>query len=122
MGWQLLNRASHPAHPQPKAMRRSVPCACAFRRGLQKHSWRRRCSRGIRTKAREKHIQGMVILKAEISKEGDVTDLSVVSGHALLVPAATEAVKQWKYKPYLLNGQPIAMEAQVSVSFELLPK
>jgi len=71
--------------------------------------------------ARGKHIQGMVILRAEISKEGDVTELALVSGHPLLAPAAIEAVKQWKYKPYSLNGQPIAVETQVKVAFELQP-
>jgi protein TonB len=71
--------------------------------------------------ARGKHIQGMVILRAEISKEGDVTELALVSGHPLLAPAAIEAVKQWKYKPYVLNGQPIAVETQVKVAFELQP-
>ncbi len=72
--------------------------------------------------ARVKHIQGTVILKAEISKEGNVTDLSVVTGHPALATAAIEAVKQWKYKPYLLNGQPVAVETQVSISFELPPQ
>ena len=72
--------------------------------------------------AREKQIQGLVVLKAEISKEGDVTELMLVSGHPLLAPAAIEAVKQWKYKPYQLNGQPVAVETQVSVSFELRQK
>jgi len=72
--------------------------------------------------ARVKHIQGTVILKVEISKEGDVTDLSVVTGHPSLATAAIEAVKQWKYKPYLLNGQAIAVETWVSVSFELPPQ
>jgi protein TonB len=72
--------------------------------------------------AREKRIQGLVILKAEINKEGDVTDLTLLSGHPLLAPAAIDAVKQWKYKPFLLNGQPIAVETQVSVSFVLQMK
>jgi TonB family protein len=71
--------------------------------------------------ARDKHIQGTVILRTEISKEGDVTESTLVSGHPLLAPAAIEAVKQWKYKPYLLNGQPVAVETQVSVAFELQP-
>jgi periplasmic protein TonB len=61
----------------------------------------------------------LVVLKVEISPEGDVTDLSLVSGHPLLVPAAIDAVKQWKYKPYLLNGQAVTVETQVSVSFRL---
>jgi protein TonB len=69
--------------------------------------------------AREKRVQGLVVLKVEISPEGDVTDLSLVSGHPLLVPAAIDAVKQWKYKPYLLNGQAVTVETQVSVSFRL---
>jgi periplasmic protein TonB len=72
--------------------------------------------------AREKHIQGTVILKVEISREGDVTDVNVVSGDPLLAPAAIEAVKQWKFKPYLLNGQPVVVETQLSVAFELSPK
>jgi len=67
--------------------------------------------------AREQHIQGTVILKAQISKEGDVAQLDLVSGHPLLVPAAIEAVKQWKYKPFLLDGQPLVVETQVSVDF-----
>lgn len=68
--------------------------------------------------AREKHVQGTVILKVEISRGGDVTDVKLVSGDPLLAPAAMEAVKQWKFKPYLLNGQPVVVEAQLSVAFE----
>jgi len=69
--------------------------------------------------ARLARIQGSVVLKAEIDKNGDVEDLTLVSGHPLLAPAALEAVKQWKYKPYLLNGQPVAVETQVTVAFQL---
>jgi periplasmic protein TonB len=72
--------------------------------------------------ARDQHTQGMVVLKVAISKEGDVTNLMLVSGDPLLAPAAIAAVKQWKYKPYLLNRQPVALETQVSVSFELRSK
>ncbi len=71
--------------------------------------------------ARGKHIQGMVILRAEISKEGDVTELTLVSGDPLLAPAAIEAVKQWKYTPYLLNGKPVVVETQAKIAFELQP-
>jgi len=69
--------------------------------------------------ARRARIQGSVILTTEIDKNGNVEDISLVSGHPLLAPAAIEAVKQWKYKPYLLNGQPIAVETQVTVAFQL---
>lgn len=69
--------------------------------------------------ARQSRIQGLVVLKALLDTNGDVEDLTVVSGHPLLAPAALEAVKQWKYKPYLLNGQPAKVETQITVSFQL---
>jgi periplasmic protein TonB len=69
--------------------------------------------------ARRKHIQGSVVMQAEISKEGNVEYLKVLSGDPLLAPAATKAVKEWKYKPYLLSDQPIAVETQVTVNFTL---
>lgn len=70
--------------------------------------------------AKQARIQGLVVLQAEIDRNGDVKELTLVSGHPMLAPAAIEAVKQWKYKPYLLNGQPIAVETQISVNFQLL--
>jgi len=69
--------------------------------------------------AREQHVQGVVVLQARIDKEGNVSDLQLVSGHPLLAPAAMEAVKQWKYKPYLLNGNPVMIETQIQVNFTL---
>jgi TonB family protein len=67
--------------------------------------------------ARQKHIEGVVVLTAVIDARGDVQDLTVVSGDHLLASAATEAVRQWKYKPYLLMGDPTNMETQISVNF-----
>jgi TonB family protein len=72
-------------------------------------------------KARKEHIQGTVVLQAIIGKEGDVENLQVISGHEMLVAASIEAVKQWKYKPYLLNGEPVEVETQVDVVFTLNP-
>jgi TonB family protein len=69
--------------------------------------------------ARHDRIQGQVVMKVEISKDGDVESVDLVSGHPALAPAAIEAVKQWKYKPYLLNGIPMAVETQVIVNFSL---
>jgi len=60
-----------------------------------------------------------VILQAEISKTGDIQNLRLISGHPMLAPAAIEAVKQWKYKPYLLNGEPVEVETTVQVNFTL---
>lgn len=69
--------------------------------------------------ARQARIQGVVLLQAQISKEGNITNLQLISGHPMLAPAAIEAVKQWKYKPYLLNGEPVEVETQVQVNFTL---
>jgi len=69
--------------------------------------------------ARQARIQGQVVLQAEISKEGAIQNLQLISGHPMLAPAAIEAVKQWRYKPYLLNGEPVAVDTQVIVNFTL---
>jgi protein TonB len=65
------------------------------------------------------HIEGSVDLIATISKEGAITHIKVLSGDAQLTKAATEAVKQWKYKPYLLNGEPVEIQTQVTINFKL---
>lgn len=72
--------------------------------------------------ARQARIQGSVILRVHINKSGDVESMQLISGHPMLAPAAVEAVKQWKYKPYLLNGEPIAVETSVTVNFTLADK
>jgi protein TonB len=69
--------------------------------------------------ARQARIQGVVLLQAQISKTGDIENLQLISGHPMLAPAAIEAVKQWKYKPYLLNGEPVEVDTQVQVNFTL---
>jgi len=69
--------------------------------------------------ARQARVQGTVLLLAHIDKDGNIVDLQLISGHPMLVPAAIEAVKQWKYTPYLLNGAPVEVETQVEVNFVL---
>jgi periplasmic protein TonB len=67
--------------------------------------------------AQKAHIQGTVVLTALIDKEGIIQNLLLVSGHPLLAPAAIEAVKHWRYKPFLLDGQPVPVETTVTVNF-----
>lgn len=69
--------------------------------------------------ARAARVQGEVVLTAVISVNGDIENLQLVSGHPMLVPAAITAVKQWRYKPYLLNGQPVEVETTITVIFSL---
>lgn len=65
------------------------------------------------------HVEGTVLLTAVIDTQGRVTQLRTLSGHPLLIAAAVNAVQQWRYKPYILNGQPVEVETQVSVVFTL---
>jgi protein TonB len=69
--------------------------------------------------ARQARIQGTVVLRAVIGKDGSIENLTLVSGHPMLAPAAIDAVKQWKYKPYLLNGEPVEVDTEVLVNFTL---
>jgi protein TonB len=69
--------------------------------------------------AKQARIQGVVVLQALIGKDGSITGLHVVSGHPMLTNAALEAVKEWKYKPYYLNGEPVEVETTINVNFSL---
>jgi periplasmic protein TonB len=69
--------------------------------------------------AKQARIQGVVVLQALIGKDGNIQNLHVVSGHPMLTTAALEAVKEWKYKPYYLNGEPVEVETTINVNFSL---
>ena len=69
--------------------------------------------------ARDAKIQGAVVLHAVISKDGIVDNLQVISGPADLRASALDAVRQWTYKPYVLNGEPTAAETTITVNYSL---
>jgi len=69
--------------------------------------------------ARQSRIEGTVVLHAIIDKDGRVAELQVISGHPLLARAALDAVKQWRYKPTLLNGEPMKVDTTISVTFTM---
>jgi periplasmic protein TonB len=69
--------------------------------------------------AKQAHIQGTVVLAATISKAGSIENLQVVSGHPMLRQAALDAVRNWKYKPTYLNGEPVEVETTINVNFSL---
>ena len=69
--------------------------------------------------AKSARIQGTVRFTAIIGKDGTIQNLQLVSGHPMLVQSATEAVKQWVYKPTLLNGEPVEVITQIDVNFTL---
>jgi len=71
------------------------------------------------TDAKNDHIQGSVKLQVTVDKKGNVANIRASSGPERLVAPAIEAVKQWKYRPYLLNGDPRVVETEVNVNFTL---
>jgi periplasmic protein TonB len=69
--------------------------------------------------AKSARIQGEVVLQAMISKQGTIENLHLLSGHPMLTAAAIDAVRQWRYRPYILNGEPVEVETQITVNFSL---
>ena len=69
--------------------------------------------------ARQTRISGTVKLRAIIGKDGTVQELQLISGHPLLVQAALDAVKQWRYQPTLVNSEPVEVDTEIDVIFAL---
>jgi periplasmic protein TonB len=69
--------------------------------------------------AKAARVQGTVVLEATITKTGSIEGLKVISGPAMLQQAALDAVRQWRYRPYLLSGEPVEVETTVNVIFSL---
>jgi len=69
--------------------------------------------------AKQARIQGVVVLRGVIDKEGRIADLHVISGPKELAPAAMGAVQQWRYRPYLLEGKPVEVDTEIRVNFQL---
>jgi len=64
-------------------------------------------------------VEGMVVLDIVVDSKGNLHDVKVLSGPALLVRGAEEAVRQWRFKPYVVDGSPVEMESQISMNFRL---
>ncbi len=70
-------------------------------------------------RAKKEHIQGVVSMSAIIGKDGQIKELKLISGPPFLDVAALDAVRQWQYKPYLLNGLPVEMDTMITVNFTI---
>ena len=104
-----------PAAPAPAA-----PTIRPFRRSnMLEGSLVRRVQPVYPQLAKSARIQGPVVLAALISKAGTIENLQVITGHPMLVKAAIDAVSQWRYRPYILNGEPVEVETQITVNFIL---
>lgn len=104
--------SSGPANATPPSR---VKIAQGISQGLLLH----RVSPVYPEQARRNRIQGRVLLEAVIGKDGNIKDLQVISGPKELTRAAVGAVQQWRYKPFLLMGQPVEVDTTIEVNFTL---
>ena len=121
LGGIISNTPAVAPPPPPPPVKKAPPPPQRIRVGgaVQKARLLRQVQPQYPPLARQARIQGTVKLTAEIAKDGTIQKLEVMSGHPLLVPAALQAVKQWRYKPTLLNGQAVEVVTQIDVNFTL---
>jgi TonB family protein len=118
----MLARNTPPANPAQAAAADSAPSNAAERVKMSSNTSQvlaRQVNPSYPVLARQMKVQGSVVLQAWISKDGHIEDLKVLSGPAILSSAAREAVRQWRFKPYLQHGQPIETEAKITVNFTI---
>ena len=116
--WEGLGAGRAPIPPPPA----SAPTVRAFRTStILEGSLIRRVQPAYPPIARTAHVQGAVVLAALIGKDGTIENLRLVSGPPMLSQAAIAAVGQWRYRPYILNGEAIEVETQITVNFILAP-
>jgi protein TonB len=101
--------------PTPNAVAKPV----AVSKGVQAAKLIRQVTPAYPSLAKQARISGTVRLTAIIGRDGAIERLQLIGGHPLLAPAAIEAVKQWLYRPTLLNGEPVEVITQIDVNFTL---
>jgi TonB family protein len=104
-------RSSQPAQPEKHPLKIS--------QGVLEAQLISRVEPPYPTLAVQARVEGAVVLHATISRDGRITSLEVVSGHPFLVKAALDAVRQWRYRPTMLNGEPVEVETSITVIFRL---
>ena len=114
----MIGSTAPPPPPQPKVAP-PPPQKVRVSQGVMQGNLINQVKPTYPTMAKTARISGAVILQATISKNGAIENVHSVSGHPMLVPAAIDAVRQWRYRPYLLNGEPVEVETQITVNFTL---
>jgi protein TonB len=112
----LFGSGSRPILPAVLAARTVAPLRISH---MSEGNLIRRVQPGYPALAGSARVQGTVVLQAVISKDGSIENLRLISGHPMLAPAAIKAVQQWRYRPYILNNEPVEVETQITVNFSL---
>jgi TonB family protein len=107
--------AGLPAHPDKADGSKRVEVSPGVVQGMLMHQ----VAPVYPDQAKRYGIQGSVVLKAMIGRDGRIADLTAISGPPELIPAAISAVQQWRYRPYTLNGEPVAVQTTITVNFKL---
>ncbi len=116
----LLSKAAPPPPAKTETRAETAPAKpLRVGSGVQEAKLLRRVVPAYPPLARQARISGTVELVGVIARDGTIEDLHVVSGHPLLVKAALDAVRQWIYKPTLLNGEPVEVICPIDVHFRL---
>lgn len=111
--------APPPPPPPVKEVKQAAPQRIRVGGNVQAANLIRKITPQYPPLAKQARVQGTVKFQAIIGKDGTIQNLQLISGHPLLVPAATDAVKQWMYRPTLLNGEPVEVVTQIDVNFTL---
>jgi protein TonB len=114
-----LGAAGRAQESQPPAEQPQPPIRVRISQGVSQVLIIKKVQPEYPKKARKKHVESSVLMQAVISKTGDITDLQLISGDEVPAPLALNAVKQWKYQPYLLEGKPVEVETKITVNYEL---
>ena len=104
---------------QGSALRAGAPKLVRVAEGIMQGMLEHKVDPEYPADAKEKHIEGTVVLNVDIDGEGNVGRVELVSGHPILAPAAMDAVLDWRYRPLVLNGAPVPVETTVQVQFAL---
>lgn len=103
------------AQSDPAANSGKLRVSSGIAEGLKTHNVNPKYPR----EARKKGIQGDVILQATLDTKGNLTNVKVAQGDPILAKAAVEAVQQWRYRPYVLNGEPVEVETTIKIQFHM---
>jgi periplasmic protein TonB len=107
------------AHLLRLPIRMATPTHVRISQGVMQGYLLERVQPGYPPLARQARVQGTVVLAATINKQGAIENLQVTSGHPMLVAAALDAVRRWRYRPFLLNGEPVDVSTNITVVFSL---
>jgi periplasmic protein TonB len=109
----VINVVKDLSAAEPKTAPQKVSVSSGVAQGMLVH----RVAPQYPAQAKQARLQGTVVLQAVIGKDGSVTSVHALRGNPVLTQAAIDAVKQWRYKPYALNGEPVEADTQISVTF-----